>query len=186
MIEEISALKREYGLNYFSLVHDMYTIDRKKVVEFCEAVISSEERFTWGCSARTDCIDDDLLALMAKAGCTGIFFGIQTGSQRLQQVINKNLDVAEAVKRIECADRNGIRTTVALIVGSPRKRVGPAGTIDFFIDSLRFDHAEPQCSLLAPLAATPVYEQHKDRLIFDHIFSDMSNQSWRQDPVEIK
>jgi radical SAM superfamily enzyme YgiQ (UPF0313 family) len=82
LIAQISALKREYGLNYFSLVHDMYTIDRKKVVEFCEAIIASEEQFTWGCSARTDCIDDDLLALMARSGCTGIFFGIETGSQR--------------------------------------------------------------------------------------------------------
>lgn len=185
MIEEISALKKEYGLNYFSLVHDMYTVDRKKVVEFCEAAIASGVQFTWGCSARTDCIDDDLLALMAKAGCSGIFFGIETGSQRLQKVVNKNLNLNEAVKRIECASRNGIRTTVALIVGFPEEsREDLRDTIHFFINSLRFENAEPQCSLLAPLAATPVYEQHKDRLIFDHIFSDISNQSWRQDPVE--
>jgi radical SAM superfamily enzyme YgiQ (UPF0313 family) len=185
MIADISAIKSEYGLNYFSLVHDMYTIDRKKVVAFCEAILASGETFTWGCSARTDCIDDDLLALMARAGCTGIFFGIETGSQRLQEVINKKLDLAEARQHIGCADRNGINTTVALIVGFPEEtRDDLRDTIHFFIDALRFDHVEPQCSLLAPLAATPVYEQHKDHLIFDHIFSDMSHQSWRQDPVE--
>jgi radical SAM superfamily enzyme YgiQ (UPF0313 family) len=185
MVADIGAIKREYGLNYFSLVHDMYTIDRREVVAFCEAILASGEHFTWGCSARTDCIDDDLLALMARAGCTGIFFGIETGSQRLQHVINKKLDLAEALKRIECADRNGIHTTVAFIVGFPEEtRHDLRDTIHFFVDSLRFDHAEPQCSLLAPLAATPIYEQHKDRLIFDHIFSDMSHQSWRQDPVE--
>ena len=100
-------------------------------------------------------------------------------------MINKKLDLAEAVKRIECADRNGINTTVALIVGFPEEtRDDLRDTIHFFIDSLRFDHVEPQCSLLAPLAATPIYEQHKDHLIFDDIFSDMSHQSWRQDPVE--
>ena len=185
MIADISALKRAYGLSYFSLVHDMYTIDRKKVVAFCEAILASGERFTWGCSARTDCVDNDLLDLMAKAGCTGIFFGIETGSQRLQDVIHKKLDLTEAVERIACADRNAIHTTVALIVGFPEEtRDDLRDTIHFFIDSLRFDHAEPQCSLLAPLAATPVYEQHKDRLVFDEIFSDLSHQSWRQDPVE--
>jgi radical SAM superfamily enzyme YgiQ (UPF0313 family) len=185
MIADISAIKKEFGVSYFSLVHDMYTIDRKKVVEFCEAILASGERFTWGCSARTDCIDDDLLALMARAGCTGIFFGIETGSERLQHVINKKLDLTEALKRIECADRNGIHTTVALIVGFPEEtRDDLRDTIHFFIDALRFDHAEPQCSLLAPLAATPVYEQHKHHLIFDDIFSDMSHQSWQQDPVE--
>ena len=187
MIDEISGLKRAYGLNYFSLIHDMYTIDRKKVVAFCEAIIASGKKFTWGCSARTDCVDDDLIALMAQAGCTGIFFGIETGSERLQQVINKKLDLAEAVKRIECTDRHGIQTTVALIVGFPEEtRDDLRDTVHFFIDSLRFSHAEPQCTLLAPLAATPVYERHKDHLVFDHIFSDMSHQSWRHDPAEVE
>lgn len=187
MIADIASIKKEYGLNYFSLVHDMYTIDRKKVVAFCEAILASGQKFTWGCSARTDCIDDDLLELMASAGCTGIFFGIETGSQRLQHVINKKLDLAEAWQRIECADRNGIKTTVALIAGFPEETLDDLrDTIHFFIDALRFDHAEPQCSLLAPLAATPVYDQHKHHLIFDEIFSDMSNQSWQQDPVEIE
>jgi len=187
MIADIASLKNEYGLGYFSLVHDMYTIDRKKVVAFCEAILESEEEFTWGCSARTDCIDDELLELMARAGCTGIFFGIETGSQRLQHVINKKLDLSEAVERIACADRNGIKTTVALIAGFPEEtRDDLRDTMHFFIDSLRFDHAEPQCSLLAPLAATPVYDQHKDHLVFDHVFSDMSHQSWCEDPVEIE
>lgn len=185
MIADISTLKNEYGLTYFSLVHDMYTIDRKKVEAFCESILTSGEQFTWGCSARTDCIDDDLLDLMGRAGCTGIFFGIETGSQRMQAVINKNLDLVEAVKRIECANRNSIHMAVALIVGFPEEtRDDLRDTIHFFVDVLRFEHAEPQCSLLAPLAATPIYEKYKDSLIFDDIFSDMSHQSWRQDPVE--
>ena len=187
MVADITSLKAKYGLNYFSLVHDMYTIDRKKVVAFCDEILASGEKFTWGCSARTDCIDDDLLQLMASAGCTGIFFGIETGSQRLQHVINKKLDLDEARQRIEAADRNGIQTTIALIAGFPEEtRDDLRDTIHFFIDSLRFDHAEPQCSLLAPLAATPIYDQHKGHLIFDQIFSDMSHQSWQQDPIEIE
>ena len=187
MIADIAGLKKEYGINYFSLVHDMYTIDRKKVVAFCDDILASGEKFTWGCSARTDCIDDELLELMARAGCTGIFFGIETGSQRLQHVINKKLDLVEAVQRIACADRNGIKTTVALIAGFPEEtRHDLRDTLHFFIDTLRFDHAEPQCSLLAPLAATPVYDQHKHHLVFDQIYSDMSHQSWQQDLVEIE
>src|SRR5262245_11888549 len=53
MIADIRTLKKEYGLNYFSLVHDMYTIDRKKVEAFCDSILTSGEQFTWGCSART-------------------------------------------------------------------------------------------------------------------------------------
>src|SRR5437667_9243985 len=99
----------------------MYTIDRKKVISFCQALIEHGKEFTWGCSARTDCVDDELIALMAEAGCRGIFFGIETGSNRMQSVINKKLDLAEAWARIQCADQHGIDMAVALIIGFPEE-----------------------------------------------------------------
>jgi radical SAM superfamily enzyme YgiQ (UPF0313 family) len=186
MIEHMKAIRQKYGTSTFNLIHDMYTVDRKRVVGFCEALLASGERFTWACSARTDCVDDELIELMARAGCRGIFFGIETGSSRLQVVINKKLDLAEAMQHIQCADRYGIRTAVALIIAYPEEtRDDLRDTIHFFIDSLRFDNAEPQLSLLAPLAATPIYEQHKHHLVLDHIFSDMSHQGWLQDPRDI-
>ena len=52
MIADITFLKNEYGLNYFSLVHDMYTIDRKKVVAFCEDILASEVYLGLQCSNR--------------------------------------------------------------------------------------------------------------------------------------
>jgi radical SAM superfamily enzyme YgiQ (UPF0313 family) len=187
MIEEMEILKQEYEIDYFSMVHDMYTIDRKKVVAFCQALLECGAKFTWGCSARTDCIDDELIGLMAETGCRGIFFGIETGSSRLQSVINKKLDLVESKQRIQCADRYGIDTAVALIIGFPDEtRDDLRDTIHFFVDSLRFDHAQPQLSLLAPLAATPIHEQYKEQLIFDHIFSDMSHQGWWQDPADVE
>ena len=76
MIAEMRRATEIYGINQFDLVHDMFTVDRKRVVAFCEALLDCPVKFFWGCSARTDCIDDELIALMAKAGCRGIFFGI--------------------------------------------------------------------------------------------------------------
>src|SRR5262249_61878042 len=46
----------------------------------------------------------------------------------------------------------------------------------FFLSSFSLRHADPKISLLVPLAATPIYERHKDRLVFDNLFSDLSNQ----------
>jgi hypothetical protein len=57
-------------------------------------------------------------------------------------------------------------------------------TVDFLTDSLRFDSVEPQLHLLAPLADTPLFSQHRDRLVLDDIFSDMAYQGWRQDPAD--
>jgi radical SAM superfamily enzyme YgiQ (UPF0313 family) len=109
----MSELRNACGIEWFDLIHDMFTVDRKKVVAFCDAILESGERFYWNCCARTDCIDDELIHLMAKAGCENIFFGIETGSSRIQEVINKNLDLGEATLRNRCTTKHKIMTTVS-------------------------------------------------------------------------
>ena len=66
-----------------------------------------------------DCIDKELLKLMEKAGCTGIFFGIETGSARMQQTIGKKLDLDQAAEAIRCAESLQVRSTVSMIIGFP-------------------------------------------------------------------
>jgi len=187
MIEEMRRIQQTYGIAHFDLVHDMFTVDRKKVVSFCEELLKSGEKFYWGCSARTDCIDDELTALMAKAGCRGIFFGIETGSARMQKIIAKRLDLAEATRRIRCTDKYKIKTAVSLITGFPEENMDDLrGTVDFFVSSMRYDYADPQLCLLAPLAETPIQTRHRADLIFDDIISDMSFQGWKQDALDRK
>jgi hypothetical protein len=54
-------------------------------------------------------------------------------------------------------------------------------TAAFFVDSLRYDHADPQLSILAPLAGTPISTQHKDALVLNDDVADMSYRGWRQE-----
>ncbi|MGO9263164.1 MAG: B12-binding domain-containing radical SAM protein [Bryobacteraceae bacterium] len=185
VIEQMRMIHRTYGNTRFELIHDMFTVDRKRVVEFCEALLASGEQFQWNCSARTDCIDEALIALMAQAGCAGIFFGIETGSARMQRLIGKNLDLREAASRIGCTVRRGIGATVSLITGFPGEtRQDLRDTVDFLMDAARLDGAAPQLHLLAPLAGTPIYEQYRGRLEQADIFSDISYHGWRQDAAD--
>src|SRR5215467_1611033 len=152
MLEEMRWIKATYGHDTFELVHDMFTVDRKRVAAFCEALLQSPDKFYWGCSARTDCIDEELIELMASAGCRGIFFGIETGSARMQKIIDKGLDLAESADRVRACNQSKIKTAVSLIVGFPEEtKEDLRSTIGFFADSLRYDHADPQLVILAPL-----------------------------------
>jgi radical SAM superfamily enzyme YgiQ (UPF0313 family) len=185
VLADMRAIRDEYGIRTFDLVHDMFTVNRKKVVAFCETLLESGEEFYWNCSARTDCVDGELIALMAKAGCRGIFFGIETGSPRMQKLVNKNLDLDEARAMIRCADEHKIRTAVSVITAFPDETMEDVEqSIDFIVDSLRYDYAEPQLHLLAPLAETPIHSQYRSELFLDDIYSDMSYQGWRQDPAD--
>jgi radical SAM superfamily enzyme YgiQ (UPF0313 family) len=185
VVEQMLRLKAEYGLSRFELIHDMFTVDRRKVVQFCEAILESGEELHWGCSARTDRVDDELLDLMAAAGCRGIFYGIETGSAKLQTSIDKGLLLPDAMARIRGASERGIRTAASLITGFPDETEEDfADTVDFFVRTLRYENAMPQLHVLAPLADTPIHHEYLDRLTFDDLFSDMSHQGWEQDPED--
>ncbi|HYX68999.1 MAG TPA: radical SAM protein, partial [Terriglobales bacterium] len=185
MIVDMRRVKQTYGISSFELVHDMFTVDRKRVVEFCEALLESKEEFTWGSSARTDCIDEELIALMARAGCRGIFFGIESGSPRMQKIIDKGLDLNDSAERVRSCDQFKINTAVSLMAGFPEETVDDLrATAAFFVDSLRFDHADPQLSILAPLADTPIQKQRKDSLVLDDDLADLSYRGWQQEPQD--
>ena len=187
IIEQMKIIRDEYGISNINFNHDNFTANRKKAVEFCEILMNCGEEFFWSCSARTDQVDDELIALMAKAGCKGIFFGVETGSDRLQQVINKKLNLSDAIMRIQCANQHGLKTATALITAFPEETKDDLrSTINFFVNMFRFKNVEPQLSLLAPLAGTQIHSMYQDKLILDYIYSDMSYQGWEQDPVDIE
>jgi radical SAM superfamily enzyme YgiQ (UPF0313 family) len=181
MIDEMRRVRQTYGINSFELVHDMFTVDRKRVVAFCEALLESSEEFYWGCSARTDCVDEELIALMASAGCRGIFFGIESGSGRMQKIIDKGLDLEDSEQRIRTCDKYKINTAVSLMAGFPEETMDDLrATVAFFVDSLRYDYADPQLSILAPLAGTPIEKLHTDSLMLSDDVADMSYRGWPQ------
>ncbi|HET7873026.1 MAG TPA: radical SAM protein [Terriglobales bacterium] len=181
MISDMRRVKQTYGISSFELVHDMFTVDRKRVMAFCEALIESGEQFVWGCSARTDCIDEELISLMSRAGCRGIFFGIETGSARMQKVIDKGLELTDSIERVHSCDKFKINTAVSLMAGFPDETMNDLrDTAAFFVDSLRYDHADPQLSILSPLAGTPITTQHQDALLLSDDAADMSYRGWQQ------
>src|SRR5947209_6732191 len=187
MLEEMRRVKVTYGIDTFELVHDMFTVDRKRVAAFCEALLAAPDKFYWGCSARTDCIDEELIELMASAGCRGIFFGIETGSQRMQKIIDKGLDMDDSAARVRSCSKSKIKTAVSLIVGFPEEtKEDLRATVGFFTDSLRSEHADPQLVILAPLAGTPIHRQHKENLFLEDADSDLSYRGWDQGPEEKK
>jgi hypothetical protein len=76
-------------------------------------------------------------------------------------------------------------TAVSLITGFPEETDADlADTVDFFVNALRHENAQPQLHILAPLADTPIHREYRDRLVFDDVISDMSHQGWEQDAAD--
>jgi radical SAM superfamily enzyme YgiQ (UPF0313 family) len=185
MLADMRAIADRYAIRDFELVHDMFTVDRRKVAEFCEAMIASGEGFRWACSARTDFVDEELLELMARAGCNGVFFGVEAGSMRMQRIIDKDLDTTHSRRVVEIADRLGISTTVSVIMGFPEENEADLReTLDVYAHALRHPMAHPQMNILAPLAGTPIHRQYKDEMVLEELCSHLAYQGRKRNAAD--
>ncbi|WP_321473683.1 B12-binding domain-containing radical SAM protein [uncultured Paludibaculum sp.] len=174
-LEQMRELNTRFGVAIIDLVHDMFTVDRRRVKEFCELLISAGAPFEWSCSARTDSVDRELIGLMKDAGCRDIFFGIETGSQRMQRVIDKDLDLAAARESLRTVDEAGMFSTVSLIAGYPEEtRADLKETVRFFSDSLFLERGNPQFNILSPLPETPLTTEYRDQLFLDPDWPEIS------------
>ena len=183
---ELEALNREYGVSQFSLQHDLFTVNRDKVLEFCEAV--RQRGFVWKCSARMDCVDAELMREMARAGCREIYFGVETGSPRLQELAKKRLDLGLFYPTLEAAAAVDIHPTVSFITGYPQERArDQAATLDMVGSAfyLRPPPANVQLHLMTPEPGTELLDQYRDRLRFDGFISDFTFPTVERDDPEL-
>jgi radical SAM superfamily enzyme YgiQ (UPF0313 family) len=175
LVNELKALKNAYSITDFSLQHDLFTVNRRKVLEFCEEVRPCS--FSWTCSARIDCVDSQLLCEMARSGCRGIYFGVETGSSSLQELVQKRLDINLLQPTLRSAKELGIKVTTSFITGFPSERLSDLeATLDCLDSCLRISPTTTslQLHLLTPEPGTALYEENKNRLLYDGHISDFN------------
>ena len=182
IMAELDHLHQTHGVTGFSLVHDMLTVNRRKVAELCDAL--DGRGYKWHCSARPDSVDDALLERMAAAGCTGIFYGVETGSPRMQRLIDKRLAPQRAVQAVDATVRHGMRAIVSFITGFPEEEAeDQRQTLDLMgrllVESPP-DDIDVRFQLLTPRAGSRLLEQHlggleRDGAVLDSSFSPLDH-----------
>jgi radical SAM superfamily enzyme YgiQ (UPF0313 family) len=175
LVSELKSLNNSYNITEFELQHDLFTVNRRKVLEFCEEVRACS--FSWTCSARVDCVDSELLREMARAGCRGIYFGVETGSSNLQELVKKRLDISLLGPTLTNAKEVGINVTTSFITGFPEETLSDLeATLDCLDRCHRISPTTTclQLHLLTPEPGTALYEENKGRLLYDGHISDFN------------
>lgn len=175
LVSELKSLNNTYNITEFSLQHDLFTVNRRKVLEFCEEVRHCS--FLWTCSARIDCVDSELLREMARAGCRGIYFGVETGSSSLQELVKKRLDISLLAPTLTNAKELGIDVTTSFITGFPEETLSDLeATLDCLDRCQRISPTTTclQLHLLTPEPGTALYEENKSHLLYDGHISDFN------------
>ncbi|MFC2142655.1 B12-binding domain-containing radical SAM protein [Acidobacteriota bacterium] len=119
VISEISHLQKVYGIDFISFEDDNFMISKKRTHDICEQMISRDFKISWSCLGHVNELDDEVLPLMKKAGCRTIYLGIESGSPRVLEIVNKKTRVEDIRKGVERIKRHGISITGSFILGLP-------------------------------------------------------------------
>lgn len=117
--EELDAIVKNYGYDRVWMADDVFSIHKKRTVAVCEEIRRRGLKFQWSCLTRADRVDDEVLRAMKEAGCYIIYFGVESGSQRMLDAMNRDMTVEDVLRGTWAAKRNGIKVHTFLLVGYP-------------------------------------------------------------------
>ena len=119
IVDELEAIVKTYDPGVILFVDEILTLRRKRIHEMCDEILRRGLKFEWIANTRADCVDYPLLKHMHRAGCRRIYYGWESGSQRMLDVLKKDLTPEQIVEAARMTRRAGIWAKVYLIVGSP-------------------------------------------------------------------
>ncbi len=154
------------GFDSFQFYDDIFTVNKTRVMELCKGIIQKKWKIQWMCFTRTNCVNDELLALMKDAGCYLITFGAESGNNELLKTIKKNLTVEQNRRGIEMTKRHGILASSSFMIGLPGESASMTEeTINFAIGS-GLDYAV--FAITEPYPGTELWIDAKKFGHFDH------------------
>lgn len=155
IVDEIEFLLKNYGPLYYHFIDDNFVTYRKNVFEFCQLIRKRKLDIYWGCSGRVNSMDEKLLLAMKEAGCKFITYGVESGSQRMLNVMNKKVKVEDVKHVLRLTMKHIGYPSCTFIVGTPgENRETIQETIDFCKDLSLSPEA---IFFITPYPGTPLY-----------------------------
>ncbi len=121
VIEDIKECLK-LGAKEIFVVDDTFSLDMERAKEICRKIKKENLKFKWYINTRINAVDNELLFLFKKAGCRQINYGIESGSQKILDGVNKNINIDEAKKWIIKTKKAKIRTLCYFMIGLPGEK----------------------------------------------------------------
>ncbi len=162
IMELLRFLHARFGIRHVNIYDDTFTLNRKRVMEFCEMKAASGLQMTFNCAARAEQIDSVLLSAMKRAGCWMISLGIETGDPGLlarhRSYAGKRdpQDALDMIRdKIHLIRKAGIRAKGLFMLGLPGETEATVARSMAYALSLPLD--EFNLSKLTPFPGAPMY-----------------------------
>lgn len=179
-IKFIKTLKEKYSVSHYSIYDELFSLNKKRVLEFCEGI--KNLNITFECQLRVDQIDLEMLLLMKEAGCTEISYGIESGSDKIIDSMQKKITTKQIENALNLTRKARIGIQGNFLYGDPLE------TEETIEESLNFQEKNKlyfnDWSMVIPYPGTVLHnlalskDLIKNRLEFIKVVSNTSKYLW--------
>ncbi len=165
VIEELKRAKVTHGLRDFYFFDEIFTMPGQ-TEKVCELMIRENLNLSWTCEGKPDLVRPEMLALMKRAGCAAIYFGVESGDEKILIDVKKGHTSAHARQAVKMTQAAGILAGTYVTVGFPNETWQTyLSTVRFLLDAgpdmIRY-------GFLTPYPITTLHREMKDAgLIID-------------------
>ena len=155
--DTMKHLSETYGIKHLQFVDDLFVAHNARVVEFSKLLIKTPIDMTWSCTARVNTVKPETLALMKKAGCWEISFGLESGSDFMLDEMKKSQKVSTAINAVNWTHDAGIRVKGLLMLGYPGESQQTIEETKKFVKSVPL--TTMNLSKFTPYPGSPIYRK---------------------------
>lgn len=156
VIDELKYVRATFGTRSFYFIDDTFTLDRKRAKKICQMIIDEGMDIEWICDTRVDTLDEELLILMKRSGCSRVKIGVESGSDRILKKIKKGITKDQIRRAVSLIRKVGLDFTIYLMIGFPTETDEEVHeTIDF---ARELNPKYYSLSILAPYPGTEIYD----------------------------
>jgi radical SAM superfamily enzyme YgiQ (UPF0313 family) len=120
VVEELKEISNKYPDKDEIIFYDeTFTLDYNWTTKLCELILNRNIRKNLRCSTRADKVEPDLLNLMKSAGFTEICVGVESGSQKILDVLNKKVKVSQNTLARRFVREAGLKFKAYMMLGCP-------------------------------------------------------------------
>lgn len=159
VIEEIRILYDEYGVSDIHFVDDIFNLHKPRVKEIMGEIARrwpNKIRIAFPNGLRGDILDKDTIKAMVEAGTFHATISVETVTDRLQHLVEKNLDVTKAGWAINEFARHGVIVQGAFMLGFPTETPEEIeATVQY---AVRSKLSQAYFFAVTPQPNTPIYD----------------------------
>jgi anaerobic magnesium-protoporphyrin IX monomethyl ester cyclase len=145
----------EMGISEFLVYDDTFTIDKKRVLEICRQIVERNLKIGWDIRARVNTVDEEMIIALREAGCVGIHYGVEAGTEKVLKELNKGITIDEAKKVFKLTKKHGIDVLAYFMIGNPSETREDILTTFRVAKMLKPDFIH--MTILTPFPGTAVY-----------------------------